>query len=362
MGFHQQLFAEQTGLQYDKTSRNFWGTRNGFPVFVRYVAARSSLVFLLYGKQETEQNISTELNDWRMTRSGISALTYRKNCLSCIIAISAKEADLNAINHFDALIKLAQQLSLTPCCMSCGTQYGFRPYILDETGVSLCPLCLAETRQRIGAVQEEKRAEPVSHTGSGIGLLLGAALLFGITLMVLKLGYVSYLTGYAGVLAAFLLIKKLGRKLTPLWAVISVIVCTLIAAAVPVFSFSSDIASFNREQAADAQSYIESYDSVFSKLTEEQISELEEAGTLNRATAKKNYETYQIMLSHQTTMSCVADLTELIGMDTYKSVSGELIKCILWGVLSILIGSAVTLPGMLTEAAGKHDLRELNTE
>ena len=359
MGFHPNLFAEQTGLSYDKGSRNFWGTQDGYPVFVRYVQGRSSLVFLLYGRQPEEKNISAELNDWRTARAGISGLTYRKNCLSCIIALAAKDTDLNAVNHFDAMVKLARELMLTPCCMSCGTEYGLSEYVLDGTGVSLCPACAQATRQRLGDVQLEKQSEPVSHAGAAVSTVIGAAFLFLITFLVLKLGYVSYLTGYIGVLVTFLLIKKLGKKLTPLWGVIAMLVCGCVAFAVPVVEFASDIAKFNQEEQADAQKYVESYDTIFRELTADQIAAFAADGKFDEAQAKKNYDRCRTVLTHQTTGECVRDMTDLLGLETYSSVKGELIKCILWGVLSILIGGAITLPGMLNEASGKHDLREL---
>ena len=359
MSFHPNLFSEQTGLQYDKPSMNFWGTQSGFPVFVRYIPGRSSLVFLLYGKQpgadgiaedSSEIQIMEQLNEWRMSRSGISALTYKKNCLSCIIALSAKDTDLNAINNFDAMVKLAAQLMLVPCCMSCGTQFGFSQYVLDDTGVSLCSSCAQETAGRLGQVQLEKQAEPVSHMGSAIGLVIGAVFLFAIT--------------FVGALVSLLLIKKLGRKITLLWGAIAVAVRLAVAVAVPVVEFASDIASFNQDERADAEEYCNSYDQFYEELatselgTEEIQSQLQSLG-FDEAKMKQNYERCKMVLNHQTTASCVADLTDLLKTETYKSVKGELIKCILWGVLSIIVGTAITLPRLNTEASGKHTFREL---
>jgi hypothetical protein len=50
----------------------------------------------------------------------------------------------------------------------------------------------------------------------------------------------------------------------------------------------------------------------------------------------------------------------LLKDDIFSSLKGELIKCILWGVLSILIGCGVTLPALLRDSYGKHTLMRLS--
>lgn len=362
MGFKTEQFSEATGLQYDKKTKNFWGTVSGFSVFVRYVSNRSSLVFLLYGRQPEERALQPELEEWRMHQEGISALTYRNHCLSCIIGLTPRDAVLNAVNRFDAMMHLAQELRLVPCCMACGTQYGFAPYLLDGTGVSLCGACREQTAARMGTVREQKQSEPVFHPGAAAALVIGVVLLCLLTYGVLKMGYISYLTGYAGVLASFFLMKKLGRKLTPLWAVIGVIVCCIAAASVPVFYYGQEIAAFNQDVASDGREFLSSYQEIRSQLkalSGDELEKFETAYGYKLSELEKTYEYYSVADAHQDTASCIRDMSELVKQDTYKSVRGELIKCILWGVISILVGSGVTLPKMLAEDSGRHELREL---
>ena len=374
MGFHTNSFAEHSGLQYDKRSQNFWGTKNSFPIFVRYVPNRGSLVFILYGKlaasqqdgtgaensEESIRNITRQLEEWQISQTGISGLHFRGTAVSCVIALSSRDTELNAINQVESLVHLAHTLGLVPCCMSCGAEFGYEPYILDETGVSLCPSCYAQSLGKISQVQEEHEQVRINRFGAAAGLLLGCALLFVLTYAVLRAGYVSYLTGYVGALVALLLMKKFGRRLTLPMAVIAVIVTMLFAVATPIVSFGKDLADFNVSQQVTAQKYVTSYEELSGKIdtmSDELKEMLSENMDIDLGKMKEQYEKCKIILSHQTTGSCIRDMAQLVKIDIYSSVKGELIKCILWGVISILIGSALTIPKLLQESSGKHTLR-----
>ena len=360
MGFHKNEFAARTALTYDKASSTFCGTKDGFAVFVRYQARQGVLIFVLYGKAEEGADFNAQLEQWRYGRQGISALNYGKNCLSCMVSIPAKNADTETVGSFEALIELAHTLGLTPCCMACGTEYGFVPYLLDDTGVSLCPACRAATEERIGAVREEKQAERSSPAGIGLSVFIGAAMVAGLTYLVLRMGYVTYLVGYAGVLTMFLLMRKFGKKITLPAAAAGTVICLLFAAATPVFSFAQDIAAFNRENAGEAQKYCDSYEEI-DRLSDEEKQALSELDgvQLDFPRMKAQYETCQLMLSHQDTASCFRDMSTLLNRETYSSAKSELIKSILWGVVSILIGAILTAPRLLHESSGKHELREI---
>lgn len=366
MGFHVKEFAARTGLTFDRQASTFCGTRDQYPVFVRYQARQGTMLFVLYGRTAETDNpeISTKLEQWRYGRQGISALNYGKNCLSCMVAIPARNADEETYGNFEALMELARTLGLTPCCMACGTEYGFSPYLLDNTGVSLCPSCRASTEQRMGEVREEKQAEKSSIPGLALSVLVGAAAVAVLTYLVLRAGYVSYLVGYAGVLIMFLMMRKFGKKVTLPAGLTGVLVCLLIAAAVPVFSFAQDISSFNRENAEKAQQYCESYEEIrgqLDQMTEEDRQMLEETQgiTLDLPQMEKQYQNCQLMLSHQDTGSCFRDMGTLMKSETYSGSKSDLIKSILWGVISIIVGSALTMPRMLSESSGKHELREI---
>ncbi len=361
MGFHITHFSENTGLSYDKKAQCFWGTMGKYPVFVEYLSRRGSLVFRLYGKLTGDENIAPQLEQWRISQQGVSGLTYRNRCLSCVIAIASRDADLNAINQVDSLVHLADMLGLVPCCMSCGADYGYNAYMLDDTGVCLCDSCRVRTLERVGQVAEEHAQVRVNPLGTVLGLVTGCAVLVALTFAVLRMGYVSYLTGYVGALIAFVLMKKFGRKLTLPIAVIGVIVTMAAAAFTPVLCFAKDFAEFNQEQYADALKYVNSYESIreeLESLTDEMREALAEEGTvIDLPKMKAQYEECQVIISHRETGDCLRDFSTLLKMDTYSSAKGELIKCILWGVISILIGSALTLPKLLKESAGKHELR-----
>ena len=360
MSFHAKEFAARTALTYDTPSATFCGIQNGYAVFVRHQARQGTMLFVLYGKADEGRDLSAELEQWRFGRTGISALNYAKNCLSCMVSIPAKNALEETVSNFEALMELARTLELVPCCMACGTTFGYSPYLLDGTGVSLCSACRDATQQRIGEVREERQAERSNPAGTVVSIVIGAALVAGLTYLVLRLGYVSYLVGYAGVLVMFLLMQKLGKKITLPAAIIGTVICMVIAFATPVYSFAKDFAAFNTEKAATAQQFCDSYEEL-DQLSEEEkqaLSEQEEL-QLDFTQIKKQYETCRLMLSHQDTASCFRDMTKLLKTDTFSSAKSQLLKCILGGVLSILIGALLTLPRMLHESSGRHELREI---
>ena len=47
MALHPQKFCEVTGLQYDKSANTFWGTLQGYPVFLAVVPRRDTVIFRL---------------------------------------------------------------------------------------------------------------------------------------------------------------------------------------------------------------------------------------------------------------------------------------------------------------------------
>ena len=364
MGFHVKEFAARTALTFDKPSSTFCGTRDGYPVFVRYQARQGTMLFVLYGKNADNTETAAQLEQWRKGRQGISALNYGKNNLSCMVAIPARNADEETVGNFEALVELAHTLGLIPCCMACGTESGFSPYLLDNTGISLCPACRAATEQRMREVREEKQEERSRPLGIVLSILAGAVSVAVLTYIVLRAGYVSYLIGYAGVLIMFLLMGKIGKKVTLPAALTGVIVCLLIAAAVPVFFFAQDISSFNRENAGDAEQYCSSYEELMEQIegiTPEEQQYLEEAQgiTLDLPRMEEQYQNCQMILAHQDTASCFRDMSTLMKSKTYSSAKSDLIKSILWGVISIVVGSVLTVPRMLGESSGKHELREI---
>lgn len=356
MGFHGKEFAAKTALTYDGQAAAFCGTRDGYPVFVQHRSRQGVMIFALYGKTEETRDLSAQLEQWRYGRSGISALNYAKNCLSCMVAIPAKNADAETVSNFEVLIALAHSLELVPCCMACGNTHEYAPYLLDGTGVSLCPACRASTEQRMAEVREEKQAERCSLPGTVLSVVIGAALVAGLTYLVLRFGYLSFLVGYAGVLVMFLLMKKLGKKVTLPAAIAGTAVCLLAAFFTPVFSFAQDFASFNRGRAENAKGYCALYEELDS-YSEEEKQEMDVQ--LDYEKMKKQYESCQTVLSHQDTVSCIRDMPALLKSETYSSAKPELMKCLLGGVLSILIGAALTVPKLLHESGGKHELREI---
>ena len=69
----------------------------------------------------------------------------------------------------------------------------------------------------------------------------------------------------------------------------------------------------------------------------------------------------ELIISHTDTKSCLKDLPMLLKEDNYAGIKPELIKCLLFSLLSVLAGALLTAPPMLRADQGKHTLRELPT-
>lgn len=363
MAFNFNKFAAATGLMLNKTYSLFYGSLNGFPVYCKYVAGRTtSMTVRLHAATEDGADFGRYLESWRMKQTGIVSIGFQGHEMIAVLSIPAKNTVDTLASQVFMLVSLAQQSGLQPCCMACGRRDSWAPYMLDGEGCTLCESCRMSTEENMQHIAAEKTAQPVNPMGALLGIVIGAAVLFAMTFFVLKLGYVTYLTGYLGALVTLLLIKKFGGRLTYPTAIIGVIVCLLVAVATPAYEISSEIAKFNQENQKTAQDYVDAYKDLQNTLVSATSEEKEEIMGLmggNSKTYQQRYVEYQALLANQTTWECFTHLTTLTDYSLYKDVNGELIKCILWGVLSIIIGVAVTLPAMLKESYGKHNFVRL---
>ena len=239
--------------------------------------------------------------------------------------------------------------------MFCGSEYSARQYALDSDGAAACDACRPQLETRMTELREEKAAAPSNPLGILLGAVLGGAAVFILTFLVLKLSYLSFLTGYAGLLLG---------KLTIWGAVLCTVLCLAAGLAAPVLHFAQEMSDHNMSQYVTAtqisSNYLELEESL-SGYTDEEIAALSEmiGETIDMAEYRKSYETAQLVLSHQTMSECLKDFRMLIGSEIFESLKPELVKCILFALLSIIAGAAVTAPAMLRESKGIHTLREL---
>jgi len=364
MGFNYNKFAAATGLMLNRPNSLFYGSILGYPVYCKYITGRSTAMTVrVHAKTEDPIDFSGYLESWRQTQTGIVQISFNNHEMTAMLSIPAKNTNDVLSQQVYAIVNLLQQSGLRPCCMSCGRTDSWSNYLLDGEGCTLCSSCVMTTQENMAQIEAEKTAQPINPMGALIGIIIGAAVLGLMTFFVMKMGYITYLTGFLGAFITMLLIKKLGGRLTYASAIIGAVVCMLVAAATPAFELAGELAKYNQENKKTAQEYCDAYKDLQDTIvnaTSEEKEELEKLLGGNTKQYKKRNEEYHVLLSNQTTWECFTNITTLCQYDLYSEVKGELIKCILWGVLSVIISTACMLPSMLKESYGKHSLTPLS--
>ena len=54
MALHPKKFTELSGLHFDKAANTYWGTLEGYPVFLTVIPRRDTVVFRLIAKAPSE--------------------------------------------------------------------------------------------------------------------------------------------------------------------------------------------------------------------------------------------------------------------------------------------------------------------
>jgi len=365
MGFSIRKFCAETGLAHDIYGSILYGELASYPISVQYNRRRSLLICRISCKPDgtgEESELAQTLERFRLNRTGISQIQYKDRVLAAVIAIPARKSTESTAENVRAFVQFAASQRMLPCCQGCGAEAGWRHYALDGSGVVICDACRSYTERNMAEVREAKTAEKPNVAGLIAGMLCGAAVLFLLTYILLRLGYVAYLTGYIGALVGFLTMKKLGKKLTTPAVIAAVVLFLATAAFVPVFDIAKDIAEFNTENAADFSAFMQTYESLqteTSTMNADEKAQAEAILGISFAELDTEYAECSQAVENQSTADCLRNFTALWGNSLYAEVHSEVVKCILWGVLSVLIGSAVTLPAMLRESRGIHKLREL---
>ncbi len=367
MSLHMNQFTAMSGLRYDKQSQTYWGSPSGYPVFVTVQPRRDSVIFRLIGKLRDESNYTAmqgAVTEFTASHTGISGMIYENRCLACAVSLTPRDTESALLMRIEELLQFAMEMGLVPCCMSCGTESGYRSYLLDDGGVTVCDNCKPYVESKMQEALEEKAAVQTNWFGIIIGALAGAVCVFLLSYFILQLSYLSFLTGVAGVLVGFALMKKLGRKVTIPAAILCGVLCLIAGMAAPVFETAKEIHSYNMDNQVAAQRIVTSYEELsdaLSDMSEEEIKAVEEytGESLDLAPMKSKYEDAKTILDHISYDACLKDLGKMIDMDLYNDVKGELIKCILILALSVVIGTLLIAPGVLKADSGIHTLREL---
>lgn len=367
MGIQPKELCGLTGLQYDQKARTFWGTLQGYPLFLTVIPRRDLFLYRLIVKTPDgfdEQNMKETLEKWRLEHPGISDLVFRDRALSAVVSITKKDAAASAAGNAAALTALAAELHLRPCCMACGREQNFQLYLLDGGGVTLCPQCKPFLEEKIEHAESEHSKIPPKRAGILIGALAGAVLTFLLTWFVLQYSSMALLTGYACSILCIFAAKKLGKKMTLPAIILCSVLCVLAGSAGTVLHQAGEIAAVHQAQAEDTEKIRDNSQQIikqFEALTPEQqeAAKAEFGDKLDMETYRGNIQAAELILGNQTTESCLRNLPVLLKQPLYQNYRRRLIQHILGFLAAVLCGTLLTAPKMLAVDSGKHTLREL---
>lgn len=369
MGFDTGMFCRLTGLQYDNKEKTFWGNmQGGYPVFVQIIPRRDTMSLRMVAKLpdgKAEADIASALEEWRMAHPGAAALVYRERGLTAIISLAKEEPESKAASVTAELVALAADLGMIPCCMVCGKERDFSQYLLDGTGVTVCDVCRPHVESQMQADTEKHEAEKPNRAGLILGAAAGAVLVFLLTFAVLKLSYLSILTGYAGLIAGLLLMKKLGKKLTRPAVILCAVLCLIAGCGASVLHLSSKMAEANRGNAVQAEtiqtSAQELLDAMDSMSPDELAALNEQLGEgFDRNAVEESLRYTKLVIDNQTTGKCFLAFPQFMKFEMFRSgLLPELAKCLLCLLVSVLLGALITAPKLLRAESGEHQLKAL---
>ena len=369
MGFDTNTFCRLTGLQYDSKEKTFWGSmQGGYPVFVQIVPRRDTISLRLVAKLpagKTEADAAAVLEPWRMAHAGVAVLVYRDRGLSAIVSLAKDETESRAASVTAELVALAADLGMIPCCMVCGTERGFSQFLLDGTGVTVCDECRPHVESQMQADTEKHAEQKPNRTGLIAGAIAGAVLVFLLTFAVLKLSYLSILTGYAGLVAGLLLMKKLGKKLTRPAVILCAVLCLTAGSCAAVLHLSSRMAEANRENAVQAETIRASAQELLNMMDGMAPDELaaltaDLGADFDRDAVEESLTYTGLVIDNQTTGACLLAFPKFMQHEVFRSgLLPELAKCLLCLLASVLLGVFVTAPKLLRAESGVHQLKAL---
>ena len=368
MGIQPKELCGLTGLQYDQKARTFWGTLQGYPLFLTVIPRRDLFLYRLIVNAPDgfdEQNMKETLEKWRLDHPGISDLVYRDRALSAVVSVKKKDAAASAAGNAAALTALAAELRLRPCCMACGREPNYQLYLLDGGGVTLCPQCRPFLEEKIEHAESEQTKVSPNRAGIVIGALAGAVLTFLLTWFVLQYSSMALLTGYACSILCIFAAKKLGKKMTLPAIILCAVLCVLGGSAGTVLHQAGEIASVHQAQAEDTEKIRDNSQQIinqFEAMTPEQqeAAKAEFGDKLDMEIYRSNIQNAELILSNQTTESCLQNLSALLKQPLYKNFRHRLFKSLFGFLAAVLGGTVLTAPKMLAADSGKHTLRELS--
>ena len=157
------------------------------------------------------------------------------------------------------------------------------------------------------------------------------------------------------------LMKKLGKKLTRKAVIVCAVLCMLAGCCGAVVNTSRLVAQYNRANITAAQKIQDIAQDLLGRMSDAEKAESADAAEIQNSLANA-----ELMLNSQTTAACVRSFPQFLKLDVQQNFfNGELIRMlgesVLWILLSVVIGSFLTVPKLLRADSGEHQLVPLQS-
>ena len=361
MKLHTDAVAAQTGLHYDRTAKVFFGQIGRFPAVLRTIPRQNAVLYQIAGEAADAEQANARLHAWQETHPCIMSAVYKNRRIGCLFLLPKEKPDETVCGLAASAAALAADLGMRPCCMSCGGESAYELYFLDKNGVTVCPECRAELEERLTAEQAKQKQQKPNHAGIILGALLGAALVFGMTWFVMRESRISVLTAYAGMLLGFLLMRKLGKKVTLPAALLCAVLCLIGSFGGILLHGAQELAEKNRNITSLLEIMANDADFVPFELT----------GGARSAYDMLFFDAESMLLTSQITDahirliaenrsagSCLLHLHSLYQIPVYRAAGRETAECMLWGFLSVAAGAGMCIYPILKERKTAYMLRK----
>lgn len=390
---NQKQFIERTGMMYHAKSLTYYGTFGQYECFLQAPANQQYAVFTIgaapqngwdpsdpqteTAKALLNQNLGNLVVQYPELNA--CALVGSKVVATIKMGTSGKAMDA-MLQVMTAITETLRQMQLVNCCTECGSvQDPHRMYSINGNNANCCDRCFTQINGALDQHQQEMQ-EKVENKGLGIvGAIGGTIAVFLLTFGLLKLGYIAYITGYLGLLCGLVLYKKLAGKLSIIGAAICIVLCLVGSCFANFYYVGGVIADYNEDFCADNPTMLETIASereAVASLTDESINELSggEYATADEYLAfvtngeystiaqysqflDESEDEYKLCQEDQTAFKAMKEIPDCL--DDNAEATGEIVKNLLWGIISIIVGAAVTVPVMLRESKGKYTIEPL---
>ncbi len=337
-------------LTYDSGNRQLYGQIMGLNCYVQYFKNDGMLALRFFAVTDSE-GVRKRLMDLCAANAEFTFLRVGNNRLTGNLFLPDGCNEEFAANKIMALAAFAKENGFVTCCSCCGAvgvpQMYYR--LVNET-VCLCEPCshlVASDVERTNQMLESKKPHI---TGTVIGAVLGALLLFGMNLWLgsgLQPLLSFILDGITGTALCIFLAKKLGKRASLLGAVLSIAFCMLALAVGSVGAEARYFADFNKKHAPEEQYIISYYESiqqghdVVAEAMYSGDSELmQEYYSLSDMSGEKlrdRYKAAKRIDDNQTTWDCIKNFPDLLFSSYGDKVRTPFIESVISGLVSTLI-------------------------